>query len=59
MGLFLGVDVVPALFVAVVLGSLVGLAMMLRQGPQPESALFPLGRSWRSVGSSGCSPVAR
>ncbi len=43
MGLFLGVDVVPALFVAVVLGSLVGVAMMLRQGPVARKRAVPFG----------------
>jgi leader peptidase (prepilin peptidase)/N-methyltransferase len=43
MGLFLGVSVVPALFVAIALGALVGFALMLRFGPAARKHAVPFG----------------
>jgi leader peptidase (prepilin peptidase)/N-methyltransferase len=43
MGLFLGVSVVPALFVGIVLGSLVGLGLMLRYGAAARKHAVPFG----------------
>lgn len=41
MGLFLGLSVVPALFLAFLLGSLVGVGMMLSQGPSARKKGVP------------------
>ncbi len=43
MGLFLGREVVPAIFVALVAGSLVGLAMMARHGAAARKQAIPFG----------------
>jgi leader peptidase (prepilin peptidase)/N-methyltransferase len=43
MGLFLGRDVAPAIFVALVAGSLVGLAMMARHGAAARKQAIPFG----------------
>jgi leader peptidase (prepilin peptidase)/N-methyltransferase len=43
MGLFLGVSVIPALFVGIVLGALVGLWLMLRHGPEARKHAVPFG----------------
>jgi leader peptidase (prepilin peptidase) / N-methyltransferase len=43
MGLFLGATVVPALFVAIVLGALVGFGLMLRYGPEARKHAVPFG----------------
>ena len=43
MGLFLGRDVAPAIFVALVAGSLVGLVMMARHGPAARKLAIPFG----------------
>lgn len=43
MGLFLGRDVAPALFVALLAGSLVGLAMMARHGAAARKQAIPFG----------------
>jgi leader peptidase (prepilin peptidase) / N-methyltransferase len=43
MGLFLGVSVVPALFVGIVLGALVGVGLMLRFGPAARKHAVPFG----------------
>ena len=43
MGLFLGVDVVPAVFVALLAGSAVGLAMIARQGADARKQAIPFG----------------
>lgn len=43
MGLFLGRDVAPAIFVALLAGSIVGLAMMARQGSQARKSAIPFG----------------
>jgi leader peptidase (prepilin peptidase)/N-methyltransferase len=43
MGLFLGREVAPALFVALLAGSLVGLAMMARQGAAARKQAIPFG----------------
>ena len=43
MGLFLGVSVVPALVVAIVLGSVVGVGLMLRYGPAARKHAVPFG----------------
>jgi leader peptidase (prepilin peptidase) / N-methyltransferase len=43
MGLFLGRDVAPAIFVALLAGSLVGLAMIARQGTTARKQAIPFG----------------
>ena len=43
MGLFLGVSVVPALFVGIALGALVGLGLILRHGSQARKHPVPFG----------------
>jgi leader peptidase (prepilin peptidase) / N-methyltransferase len=43
MGLFLGVSVVPALFIGIVLGALVGFWLMLRYGPEARKHAVPFG----------------
>jgi leader peptidase (prepilin peptidase) / N-methyltransferase len=43
MGLFLGVSVVPALFIGILLGALVGLALMLRYGSAARKHAVPFG----------------
>jgi leader peptidase (prepilin peptidase)/N-methyltransferase len=43
MGLFLGVSVIPALFVGIVLGALAGFALMLRYGPAARKHAVPFG----------------
>jgi leader peptidase (prepilin peptidase)/N-methyltransferase len=43
MGLFLGRDVAPAIFVALLAGSLVGLAMIARQGAAARKQAIPFG----------------
>ena len=43
MGLFLGRAIVPALAVAVLAGALVGLATMLRHGPEARKHAIPFG----------------
>ncbi len=43
MGLFLGVSVVPALFVGILLGALVGFWLMLRYGPEARKHAVPFG----------------
>ena len=43
MGLFLGVSVVPALFVGILLGALVGFALMLRYGSAARKHAVPFG----------------
>jgi leader peptidase (prepilin peptidase) / N-methyltransferase len=43
MGLFLGVSVVPALFVGIALGALVGFGLMLRHGPEARKHAVPFG----------------
>jgi leader peptidase (prepilin peptidase) / N-methyltransferase len=43
MGVFLGVSVVPALFVAIALGSVVGFGLMLRYGPAARKHAVPFG----------------
>ena len=43
MGLFLGVEVVPALFVGVALGALAGVALMLRDGAAARKRAVPFG----------------
>jgi leader peptidase (prepilin peptidase)/N-methyltransferase len=43
MGLFLGVSVVPALFVGIALGALVGFWLMLRYGPEARKHAVPFG----------------
>ena len=43
MGLFLGRNVIPALFVALLSGSLVGLAMMARDGAAARKQAIPFG----------------
>jgi leader peptidase (prepilin peptidase)/N-methyltransferase len=43
MGLFLGASIVPALFVAIALGGLVGLGLMLLYGPEARKHAIPFG----------------
>jgi leader peptidase (prepilin peptidase)/N-methyltransferase len=43
MGLFLGRDVAPAILVALLAGSVVGLAMMVRQGASARKQAIPFG----------------
>jgi leader peptidase (prepilin peptidase)/N-methyltransferase len=43
MGLFLGRDVVPAIFIALLVGSVVGLAMIARQGAAARKQAIPFG----------------
>ncbi len=43
MGLFLGVEVVPAMLIALLAGSLVGIAMMLRLGAAARKRAIPFG----------------
>ncbi len=43
MGLFLGASIVPALFVGIVLGALVGGGLMLRYGPAARKHAVPFG----------------
>jgi leader peptidase (prepilin peptidase) / N-methyltransferase len=43
MGLFLGVSVVPALFIGIVLGALAGFGLMLRQGSGARKQAVPFG----------------
>jgi leader peptidase (prepilin peptidase)/N-methyltransferase len=43
MGLFLGASVVPALFVGIVLGALVGFGLMLRHGSEARKNAVPFG----------------
>jgi leader peptidase (prepilin peptidase)/N-methyltransferase len=43
MGLFLGRAVVPALAVAILAGAIVGIALMLRDGPGARKAAVPFG----------------
>ena len=43
MGLFLGRNVIPAIFVALLVGSLVGLAMIAREGASARKRAIPFG----------------
>src|SRR5829696_450155 len=43
MGLFLGVSVIPALFVGILLGALIGLVLMLRHGAEARKHALPFG----------------
>jgi len=43
MGLFLGVEVVPALLVGLLAGSLVGIAMIVREGASARKKAIPFG----------------
>ena len=43
MGLFLGVDVIPALLVALLSGSIVGIAMIVRHGAAARKRAIPFG----------------
>src|SRR5689334_19004110 len=43
MGLFLGVSVIPALFVGIVIGALVGFGLMLAYGPEARKHAVPFG----------------
>ena len=43
MGLFLGVSIVPALFVGIALGGLTGFGLMLRYGPAARKHAVPFG----------------
>jgi len=43
MGLFLGVSVIPALFVGIALGALVGFGLLLRFGPAARKHAVPFG----------------
>ena len=58
LGLFLGAAVAPAFFVAFLLGTRLGIAIIVRKG-MSRAARRPSrsGRSSRSAGSSACSPA--
>jgi leader peptidase (prepilin peptidase)/N-methyltransferase len=43
MGLFLGVEVIPAMLIALIAGSLVGIAMMIRFGAAARKRAIPFG----------------
>lgn len=43
MGLFLGASIVPALFIGIALGALVGFGLMLRYGPEARKHAVPFG----------------
>jgi leader peptidase (prepilin peptidase)/N-methyltransferase len=43
MGVFLGVSVVPALLISIVFGTLVGVGLMLRYGPEARKHAIPFG----------------
>jgi leader peptidase (prepilin peptidase)/N-methyltransferase len=43
MGLFLGVSVIPALFIGILLGALVGASLMLRYGAEARKHAVPFG----------------
>jgi leader peptidase (prepilin peptidase) / N-methyltransferase len=43
MGIFLGTSVIPALFIGIALGALVGLGLVLRYGPQARKHAVPFG----------------
>jgi leader peptidase (prepilin peptidase)/N-methyltransferase len=43
MGLFLGVEVIPALLVALLAGSAVGIAMIVREGAAARKKAIPFG----------------
>jgi leader peptidase (prepilin peptidase) / N-methyltransferase len=43
MGIFLGVSVIPALFVGIALGALVGFGLLLRYGPAARKHAVPFG----------------
>jgi leader peptidase (prepilin peptidase) / N-methyltransferase len=43
MGLFLGVEVIPAMLIALLAGSLVGLAMIIRRGAAARKQAIPFG----------------
>jgi leader peptidase (prepilin peptidase) / N-methyltransferase len=43
MGLFLGVEVIPAMLIALIAGSLIGIAMMIRFGAAARKQAIPFG----------------
>ena len=43
MGLFLGVEVIPAMLIALLAGSMVGIAMMIREGAAARKRAIPFG----------------
>jgi leader peptidase (prepilin peptidase) / N-methyltransferase len=43
MGLFLGVSIIPALFVGILLGGIVGISLVLRFGPEARKHAVPFG----------------
>ena len=43
MGLFLGIEVIPALLLALLFGSIVGIAMIIRQGAAARKQAIPFG----------------
>lgn len=52
MGLFLGLSVVPALFLAFLLGALVGVGMILSQGPSARKQGVPFASFLAAGGSA-------
>ena len=59
MGLFLGAAVIPALFVAFLAGTLVGVAVIAQARRRAAARrAFRSARSWRSAASSDCSRAA-
>ncbi len=57
MGLYLGLSIVPAMLVAFLSGSVVGLGIIAREGAAAARRRCPSGCSSRSAGSSACSPA--
>lgn len=58
MGLFLGRSVAPAIFVALLAGSLVGVALIARHGARGRKMAIPFGPFLALGAWSGCSPEA-
>ena len=56
MGLYLGVSVVPALLAAFFTGTVFGLAVIAREGPQARKKAVPFGIFLAIGGLVGCSP---
>ena len=57
MGLYLGLSIVPALLFAFLTGTIVGVAIIAREGAGAQEGGALRRRSWRSAASSGCSPA--
>ena len=59
MGIFLGRAVGPAMFAALLAGSVVGIGIMARTGPAGASARSRSARGSPSAASSGCSSATQ